>query len=69
MGAVKQAEPLVECYYCGQLVMQSCISEIPMADGPDDFTNVPMCDHCAEIYAQAHADEPEMEEGEEDDLG
>jgi len=62
MGAVKAAAQMVECHYCGQLVMFDACSSIPLADGPDDFTEVPVCDCCANDYAEMCQDEPDYEE-------
>ena len=67
MGAVKQAASMVECDYCGQLVMFDAITKITVADGPDDFVEQGLCDRCAEEYAALHQDEPEMELGEEEE--
>ena len=64
MGAMKNAATMVECHYCGQLVMFDACSSIPLADGPDDFTEVPVCDLCANDYAEMCQDEPDYEEEE-----
>lgn len=62
MGAMKNAAAMVECHYCGQLVMFDACSSIPLADGPDDFEEVPVCDLCAKDYAEMCEDDPVYEE-------
>ena len=48
MGKVKQTTDQIECHFCGQLWFISELQEVCLADGPDDFINVGMCDECAE---------------------
>jgi len=38
--------------------MAIAITIVPLADGPDDFVNVAMCDDCAETFEK---DTPEWE--------
>ena len=62
MGAVKNEADLIECHYCGQLVMFEGCTSIPLADSPDDFYEVAVCDQCADDYAEMVKDDPEEEE-------
>jgi len=64
MGAVKAAATMVECHYCGQLVMFDACASIPLANSPDDFDEVPVCDQCANDYAEMCQDDPDYEEEE-----
>lgn len=62
MGAVKTVATMVECHYCGQLVMFDACTSIPLADSPDDFTEVSVCEQCATDYAEMCQDDPPEEE-------
>lgn len=56
--AVKNSSDTVECYGCHQYVLVCATQEISIADGPEEFCKVPMCDECAEIYEK---DTPDYE--------
>jgi len=62
MGAVKDAASLMECDYCGQLVMFDTITTVNVQDGPDDSIEQGMCEDCAQAYEECFRDEPEEEE-------
>ena len=52
MSKVKQAVDQIECHFCGQLWFISELQDVCIADGPDDFIHVGMCDECAEAYEE-----------------
>ena len=65
MGAVKSATDLIECMYCGQLIMFDSMVVVSVADSPDDYENQEMCPECAQGYEKMCQDEPPIEEEEE----
>ena len=64
MSKVKQATDQIECHFCGQLWFISELQQVCLADGPDDFITVGMCDECAEECEKHFAN---REDGCEDD--
>lgn len=52
----------ITCHNCGQIIMFDACTSIPLADGPDDFVEVAMCQICADEYEMMFRDEPEYEE-------
>jgi len=67
MGKVKQASQQIECHFCGQLWFVNELQDVCVADGPDDFQHVGMCDECAEAYEEYCAQHEDDHKYNEDD--